>query len=482
MNRPRLCLLVGALSLLPQLLLAQVGHPPPQPVGDSFVVEPSSQSRSGLLRLRGTGFGYGAGSEVRIGGLKAPIARWEDNLIECYVPETAGLGSSSVQLISGASPKHSIRLARLNVLARESLTGRFRWRLKLADQYVSTRPALAPDGTIYAIGNFGHVYAVTPTGAIKWVAAPSGGVGGTIDVLPNGNVVVGGGGGVQALSHLTGERLWSFSINTPLVAGPSVGPDGNIYAVDDSRWSQDVIGAFVLSPTGQLLWSGGKYYRRGGGWTPQEVRFGGGNAYFWSDFSSTGDPDVLGGMNALALGGGLRWRIADGVGIMPNCAPSGQVSMFRPSSVDSYNANGNLLWTQSLGNLGQPQDEAIVASDGRTYFRTTNTKLHAISPTGQVLYSKLIGGVLSNITLRPDASQIALQYQPNFGIAAQIQGYDKNGTLQWSAQLPIELGTTIVCYNHMIYNATGTMLYFGTAGPYTTQYEAHCYLYGLSAE
>ncbi len=115
---------------------------------------------------------------------------------------------------------------------------------------------------------------------------------------------------------MDGSTLWTFSIVTPLLAGPSVGPDGNIYAADDSRWSQDVIGAFILSPEGQLLWSGGKYYRRGGGWTPQEIKFGGGNAYFWSDHSSTGDPEVLGGLNALHLGGGLFWRVEDGVGIL----------------------------------------------------------------------------------------------------------------------------------------------------------------------
>jgi len=47
--------------------------------------------------------------------------------------------------------------------------------------------------------------------------------------------------------------------------------------------------------------------------------------------------------------------------------------------------------------------------------------------------------------------------------------------------LPVEYGTTIVCYNLMAYDATGTALYFGTAGPYTTQDEAQCYLYALDA-
>ena len=126
----------------------------------------------------------------------------------------------------------------MTVLPREVLSGRFKWRLKLPDQYVPTRPIVGPDGAVYAMGNFGHIYAVNSDGSIRWVVSPAGGVSGCLGMLPNGNLVVGGGGGVQALSFVDGSTLWTFPLQTPLLAGPSVGPDGNIYAADDSRWSQ----------------------------------------------------------------------------------------------------------------------------------------------------------------------------------------------------------------------------------------------------
>jgi hypothetical protein len=447
----------------------------------SLTIDPPSQNRSGLIRLRGTGFGNGNNSSVLINSLRAPVARWQDDLIECYVPEQTALGAASVVVSAfSAASRNQPQAATLNVLPRETVSGRIKWRLKLADQYVPNRPIVGSDGTIYTMGSFGHVYAVNRDGTVRWVASPTGGVSGTLALLKNGNLVVGGGGGVQALSSVDGSRLWSFPLQTPLVAGPSVGPDGNIYAADDSRWSQSVIGAFILSPNGDLLWSGGKYYRRGGGWTPQEVKFGGNHAYFWSDYSSTTDPDVLGGLNALYLGGGLDWRVTDGVGILPDAHPNGNVAHFRPSTIEMWNAQGGTIWSQNLGQFGgQEQGEAVVASDGRTYFRTINAKLHAISPSGQVLYSKLIGGIVSNHVVRPDANQIALQYQPNFGLPAQIQGYDKNANLQWSQELPIEFGVAIVCYNLMTYDPAGTILYFGTAGPYTAASEAQSYLYAL---
>ena len=37
-----------------------------------------------------------AGLLAMIGKLPAPIAHWDDNLIECYVPEGAALGKSQV--------------------------------------------------------------------------------------------------------------------------------------------------------------------------------------------------------------------------------------------------------------------------------------------------------------------------------------------------------------------------------------------------
>ncbi len=432
--------------------------------------------------MRGPGFGEAKGA-IDVGGVSAPIARWQDDLIECYIPEQAPLGAALVEIRPpGRRIMRKTVADWIKVLPRETVPGRLKWRLKLPDQYVPVRPIVGSDGAVYAMGNFGHIYAVNADGSVRWVVSPAGGVSGCLGMLKDGNLVVGGGGGVQALSAVDGSTLWTFPIQTPLVAGPSVGPDGNIYAADDSRWSQSVIGAFILSPNGQLIWSGGKYYRRGGGWTPQEVKFGGGNAYFWSDYSSTGDPDVLGGLNALRLGGGLSWRVVDGVGILPDANPSGDVALFRPSDIEMRNASGGMIWSQNLGVFGgQPQVEAVVASDGRTYFTTSAAKLHAISPTGQILYSKLIGGIVSNHIVRADANQIALQYQPNWGIAAQIQGYDKNAVLQWSQELPIEFGMTIVCYNLMEYDATGDTLYFGTAGPYTAAYEAHCYLYALDA-
>src|SRR4051794_15701490 len=93
----------------------------------AFTVDPPEQHRSSFVRLRGPGFGSVQG-KVSIGKLSAAIAHWDDNLIECYVPEGAALGKSAVVV----RPRQGLprSKARITILPREELAGRFKWRLK----------------------------------------------------------------------------------------------------------------------------------------------------------------------------------------------------------------------------------------------------------------------------------------------------------------------------------------------------------------
>src|SRR3954453_19120643 len=83
----------------------------------AFTVDPTEQNRSSLVRLRGPGFGNTQG-RVAIGALAAPIAHWDDNLIECYVPEAAALGTTRV-VVSTRRPAQKLK-ARMTVLPRET--------------------------------------------------------------------------------------------------------------------------------------------------------------------------------------------------------------------------------------------------------------------------------------------------------------------------------------------------------------------------
>ena len=70
---------------------------------------------------------------------------------------------------------------------------------------------------------------------------------------PDGTVYSGSGGTIFAYTP-AGQLLWSFTEppgGQGLMAGPTVGLNGNIYAVTDNGG----LGALSLTPGGQLIWN-----------------------------------------------------------------------------------------------------------------------------------------------------------------------------------------------------------------------------------
>ena len=449
-------------------------------------VVPRDPTRSGLVRIYGSNLGSPTTSRVfltQLSGSRSSsrvtisvhIASWRTDLIEFYVPESVQPQTTGLFL---GTPGGNIPLGTLQIRSRDPGTGRFMWRFQAADQYIITRPAIGPDGTVYALGNFGHLYALAPDGGLKWLW--SNGVDGTVDVGANGTIYCAGGGGVQAFSP-DGTRLWQYTLNSAILAGPSVGPDGNVYAVDNSRWSANSTGAVVLSPSGQELWSGGVFYQRGG--THQtEVQFDQNHAYVWCEGdAATG---AIAGLHAIQLGGGMDWLNGNIVGFQSSSYATGGVVAHGTSTTQRMATNGNLLWSFDLWSIGgfQPKGDVVSAPDGGAYFLTT-ARMNALNANGSLRFSNPISGVVNNLTRKPDNSLFLLQKSANFGQPFRIEAYGAaNGAFLWASDyFPIEFGTTITVWNRMKFTADGNTVYFGTAGPMTGINTAHCYVYGMDA-
>lgn len=454
--------------------------------------EPATPTRSGLVRLYGSGFGTEVNSRLVLmpqtgirSGLTGSvnrfrvlhIARWTDSLIEAYIPETASLGKTAVLLERGQGHRF---LGSLEVKARQQGNGRVQWMFKCADQFIFGKPAVGPDGTVYTMGNFGHLYALTPDGGLKWILRPRYGVHGSVSVDQTGRVFL-GGSGVQAVSP-DGQELWHYPLTTPLIAGPDVGPDGNIYAVDNSRWSANVQGMVVLDRDGNLVNKSGKFYERGAGDLATPVIFDGVNAYFSSGGTLANGENP--GMTAIRQGGGIRWVNPNGL-LIPAPMPNGGIVSFGTSTVDRFDAAGSLMWSRSLWDFGgyQPIRNLVTTPFGQSYWLGLNQKLNGLSASGTTIVSVSLGEMASNLTSSPDGTLLALQTQPNFGVPAHLRGYSPNGQLLWQSEnLPLEAGTTISVYNGMTFSADSTQIFAGSSGPYTAQNVAHCYLFGFKAK
>lgn len=206
----------------------------------------ATATRSGRVLINGVHFGETQnGGYVEVGGVKAHISRWTNTLVAIYVPETTPTGSLSVVVFDdGGAASNS---ATLNVTLRPASVDRIRWRFTLDADYTLGRAAVGADGIVYVEGVDGNLYALAPDGALKWIHRTGlrGGYGpvavgldGTIymaslDPRPDG--VLGNYGSIHAVNP-DGTKKWVF-VDTAgtIIAGPSVGPDGNIYAVAQGK-------------------------------------------------------------------------------------------------------------------------------------------------------------------------------------------------------------------------------------------------------
>jgi uncharacterized protein (TIGR03437 family) len=124
-------------------------------------------AKSGRLRLFGSSFGSTRGiGQVKIGGLDAPITRWNNTTIHAYVPEALPPGTHQVQVITSTGSSATLPLSVTN---RAFPSGQAAWRFQADSSGISTPPIVTPDGTIYVMDNSGNLYAldVVPNGSIN---------------------------------------------------------------------------------------------------------------------------------------------------------------------------------------------------------------------------------------------------------------------------------------------------------------------------
>src|SRR5205807_2234122 len=83
------------------------------------------------------------------------------------------------------------------------------------------------DGTIYVGSYDDKLYAIAPSGALKWVTGNAGG-----DSSPaigfDGTIYVGHGWNLSAFTSF-GAQKWTFATTDRVLAGPALAEDGTIY-------------------------------------------------------------------------------------------------------------------------------------------------------------------------------------------------------------------------------------------------------------
>ena len=349
--------------------------------------------------------------------------------------------------------------------------GAVKWRFQVAGQYVLNRPAVGPDGGVVVASSSGYLYSLTAEGALRWVVPSVGSYGGP-SIGPDGTTYVGDGSRITAIAP-NGSIRWTFtepSAGQGVIAGPTVGPDGNIYVISDYGG----LGAFALSPAGQLVWSnpGNPTFSEYGQFGA-EIVFGAGRLFAGFDEVGVAASTMFG----LSLGGTQEWARAIGGSDdmfmqrqrQPAIGAGGSLYMTTMGGANGWGlkrvdpGSGSVLWNYSpwpSNGMSPPS----VGADGSVYFSRSLAYLESVAPTGQSRWTFSDGGIVDQPAVSPDGSVVVAGNRPNFGEPGSARGWNAStGALAWQVNLPNEDGGYQIVYTQPRFSADSGTAYFGTA-------------------
>jgi outer membrane protein assembly factor BamB len=320
---------------------------------------------------------------------------------------------------------------------------RVKWRFRLDADYSLHRPAIGPDGTVYVNTSNGKLYALTPEGVQKWLIQ--------VSDVPLGNlgpVAVGADGTVYVVAPTAtnlalfainpdGTKKWFFNqLGATLLAGPSLGPDGNLYGVTQPGG----LGLFSLTPSGALR------YSRAATWPQRgtlgtEIVFGPPDRLYFAIGYSTSK------LFAFGLDGSPKFEVpADTfyATIQAAVGPNGNVVVSRfPTniglSLGAYNASGGLLWN-FYEFPGNSQTYPDVSTDNTAYVVRNLSTLLALSPDGTVKWRYVDPGILFDPIVRPTNGLVLMGGQITYGQPGFIRAVGTEGKPLWKVDLPTEPG------------------------------------------
>ena len=319
-------------------------------------------------------------------------------------------------------------------------------------------PSIGLDGTVY-IADSGTITAINPDGSLKWTFnEPQGGQG--------------------------------------VIAGPTVGPDGNIYAVTDIGG----LGALALSPAGQLLWSNtGNPVMAEYGQLGVEMSFGpshpgGAVDQFYVTFDDFGSSE-RDHMYAFRLTGEQVWTIPifmsmDTSGMMQQQRPivgndgtvflSASVPTGGNWSLNAFDPSSGTLLRSYFPSPGLGISVPTVGSDGAIYFGQSLSYLQAVSADFVPKWTFFDGSILSYPVVSPANDIVFTGGAPNYGVPGFVRAFStSNGQLLWSLDLGVENGGNQNMESIPRFTPDGGTVYFGTVILGGSTSSTFCFLYAL---
>ncbi len=147
-----------------------------------------------------------------------------------------------------------------NLYAVNTSTGTREWVYMIQEfpgsNGVSSAPAIADDGSIYACSENGFIYAIAPDGSLDWKFASTESMRSSPIVGFDGTVYCTSRDGYLYAIDAEGQEKWETFVGDVFYCTPAIDSQGNIYVgaymglVETEPWSSLV----AVNPNGEILW------------------------------------------------------------------------------------------------------------------------------------------------------------------------------------------------------------------------------------
>lgn len=319
-------------------------------------------------------------------------------------------------------------------------TGSVAWQVALPGPYSLVRPAVGPDGTIYAVDVNGSLSAVAPGGSLRWRVAGAGGKG--LAVGPDGTIYTADEDAVRA--HDSGGSLrWTF-VQSPrafVMLGLGVGPDGNLYGI-----ATHGLGVFSLTPGGALRWAVPEPYDR-----PfvgyAELTFG---------------PN--GGGHQLAFYANAHIRAVDLDGHPVFTLPRGDQPVLdrRDGTLHvgdaAYRPDGSPLWGFGFSVGVRPE----LGPDGTHYFVLLQSAVYALDGSGRERWHLAASDWLQEPSIDPSGAILLFGASDAATFGGVVVAVSTGGRHLWRLPLPAVNGFSQVVDGRAAFSADGSTAYVVT--------------------
>ena len=329
----------------------------------------------------------------------------------------------------------SILLASLLSLPPATATaqsgGEIIWSVDLEYTPSTAAPRVAPSGDIYIHSE--DLYAISPQGQLLW--SKNSGDTKPVDIGPDGTVYSGSGPTVFAYTP-AGQLLWTFTEppgGQGIMAGPTVGADGNIYAVTDGGG----LGALALNPAGNLLWNVPGYVNFDGtGIRPVPLTP---NRLYFAEDVVPGCTDFAEGLNAVDLDGNLLWCVSFSGIARPVASPNGDALVNDFGVLYDYNPDGSLEWSFPFPFPSGTLLGLTTGPDATIYIFHQYVNLWSFTPSGTKRWQAtgIADGNFPVVpTVSPDGRILVFGTVYAFGVNGKLFAVDTaDGSVLW--ELPI---------------------------------------------